>query len=139
MSNLKHQNIHELEISKKRCEAYINKLKSIISGQETKLDWINKYIDERLEEADLEGMEMPSKPKDLSKGFTNVVEQPFTKKGTRVVVFTDTGYEHSIVNPVKLFYKVNSNTHTIVDSEGTKHAFPNPSTGKVVIKWIPEK
>jgi len=44
MSDLKHQTIRQLDASKAECEIYMRKLKSNLSGQETRLKWINHYI-----------------------------------------------------------------------------------------------
>ncbi len=47
MSDLKHQTLEELRISKYECEKYINRLSSQLSGQKARLDWIDKYIFEK--------------------------------------------------------------------------------------------
>lgn len=47
MSDLKHQSLDELKRSNIRCVNYINELKSKLSGQQTRLEWINKYIYEK--------------------------------------------------------------------------------------------
>lgn len=44
MSNLKHQTVEQLEVSKIECEKYIANLKSSLNGQLTRLGWINDYI-----------------------------------------------------------------------------------------------
>ena len=47
MSDLKHQTVSQLKASKIDCEMYIGKLKSSLNGQETRLEWINKYLFEK--------------------------------------------------------------------------------------------
>ena len=44
MSDLKWQTVKQLHESKSDCEKYIRRLKSNLSGQHERLDWINKYI-----------------------------------------------------------------------------------------------
>ncbi len=47
MSDLKHQTVSELSVSKVECQNYINNLKSKLSGQQSRLEWINKYLFEK--------------------------------------------------------------------------------------------
>jgi len=47
MSNLKYQNIEQLQASKRQCEKYISSLASKLNGQRERLKWIDKYIFER--------------------------------------------------------------------------------------------
>ncbi len=47
MSDLKYQTVHQLLSSKIICENYIGKLKSNLSGQEQRLEWINRYLFEK--------------------------------------------------------------------------------------------
>lgn len=47
MSNLKYMTVAELSTERQRCEDYIDKLKSSLSGQKERLKWIDKYIHEK--------------------------------------------------------------------------------------------
>ena len=47
MSDLKHKSLDELKYAKDSCEQYIRKLKSQLSGQQQRLEWIEKYIYEK--------------------------------------------------------------------------------------------
>jgi len=47
MSDLKWQTVAQLTESKAACEAYIKQLSSKLSGQKTRLEWIDKYLYER--------------------------------------------------------------------------------------------
>ena len=47
MSDLKYKNVTELIACRLECEQYIRKLKSQLSGQQQRLEWINKYIYEK--------------------------------------------------------------------------------------------
>lgn len=51
MSDLKHQDVHELRRRRTSTEKYISKLQSNLNGQKTKLQWINSYLGQE------EGME----------------------------------------------------------------------------------
>lgn len=44
MSNLKHQTLKQLLVSKAQCEELISSYNSKLSGQTTRLGWINDYI-----------------------------------------------------------------------------------------------
>ena len=44
MSDLKHQSVDQLRKSRRECASYITSLKSRLSGQETRLKWIDKYL-----------------------------------------------------------------------------------------------
>ena len=44
MSDLKHQTVDQLKVSKRECEVYMAKLKSQLAGQQIRLDWIEKYL-----------------------------------------------------------------------------------------------
>lgn len=46
MSDLKYQSLPQLKDSKTSCEKRISKLKSELGGQQVRLEWINKYIEE---------------------------------------------------------------------------------------------
>lgn len=47
MSNLKHMTVEQLRKEKDDCERYISSLKSRLSGQQHRLEWIEKYIFEK--------------------------------------------------------------------------------------------
>ena len=47
MSDLKYQTVEELEQSKRDCVKYIRNLKSKLSGQEVRLNWIEDYLFEK--------------------------------------------------------------------------------------------
>lgn len=47
MSDLKHQNVAQLQQSKRECEHYIQKLKTQLAGQQVRLEWIEKYLFEK--------------------------------------------------------------------------------------------
>lgn len=47
MSDLKWQNLAQLQRSKSDCEAYIRDLESKLAGQKERLKWIDRYIYER--------------------------------------------------------------------------------------------
>ena len=49
MSDLKHKSLAELYKAKEDCLSYMNKLKSNLSGQQIRLQWIEKYIFEKTE------------------------------------------------------------------------------------------
>lgn len=46
-SDLKHQTVAELTISKLNTENLIASLKSQLNGQQVRLEWINKYLFEK--------------------------------------------------------------------------------------------
>jgi len=47
MSDLKHQTVSELILTKARTEELIASLKSQIAGQNSRLEWINHYLFEK--------------------------------------------------------------------------------------------
>ena len=47
MSNLKHLNAGELLLAKNECKKYITNLKSKLAGQQSRLEWIEKYLFEK--------------------------------------------------------------------------------------------
>lgn len=47
MSDLKYKTVPELIEAKNQCENRISELKSQLSGQNVRLEWINKYIFEK--------------------------------------------------------------------------------------------
>jgi len=47
MSDLKHQSIEQLRVSKAKCLEKIGNLKSNLNGQQERLKWINKYLFEK--------------------------------------------------------------------------------------------
>lgn len=47
MSDLKYKDVKELIECKAECETYIQKLKTTLAGQQTRLEWIDKYIYEK--------------------------------------------------------------------------------------------
>ena len=47
MSDLKHQSVDQLIISRQECLSYIRSLQARLSGQESRLKWIDKYIFEK--------------------------------------------------------------------------------------------
>lgn len=47
MSDLKHQSVAQLKVSKLECEKYISNLKSSLNGQKQRLEWINSYLHEK--------------------------------------------------------------------------------------------
>ena len=44
MSDLKHQTVEELKQSKIKCQKYIDKLSSQLSGQKERMKWIDSYL-----------------------------------------------------------------------------------------------
>ena len=44
MSDLKYQSVSQLQESKVSCEKHIKSLRSKLAGQETRLEWIDKYL-----------------------------------------------------------------------------------------------